>query len=533
MKTLFNTISFRLFLTLLLVMGVLLGTYIYFTLQSQEEHMMTSLMINANRISDFIKGSTRYGMLLNRREDTHQIINRLGKEPGIEVIRVFNKKGEIMFSSLEEEIGTSVDMTAEACYVCHAAEKPIESVPEKSRARIVVRPNRHRSLGLINPIKNEIDCSTSECHAHPTDITVLGVLDIKMSLDQIDKNISEAQNQVISFTVLIILLINFVTAIFIRQLVHKPVHGIIAGAKAISEGNLDYKISTSSNTEIGELADAFNEMTDKLKKAYDEIKDWSISLENKVGEKTDELKRAHAHLFQIEKMASLGQLSATVAHELNNPLEGIITLTKLQIKRLNKENLAKGDFENILKDLSFVAEESLRCGNIVKNLLLFSRQQVDEFKEANIELIIERSIMLIAHHMQMYNIRLVRDFKLTDPNIVCNAAQIQQAMIALIINAIEAMPSGGTLTIRMFDSDDENISIKISDTGHGIPNAIQAKIFEPFFTTKEAGKGVGLGLSVVYGIVNAHNGEITVDSMAGQWTTFNIVLPRKNNQKQT
>lgn len=533
MKTLFNTISFRLFLTLLMVLGILLSAFIYFTLQSQEEHMMTYLKINSSRLSDFIKGSTRYGMLLNRREDTHQIINRLGIEPGIEVIRVFNKKGEIMFSSLKEEIGTGVDMTAEACYVCHAAEKPIESVPEKSRARIVTRPDGHRSLGLINPIKNEVDCSIADCHAHPSEITVLGVLDIKMSLDQLDQNIQEAQDQVFAFSIIIILLINIVSAIFIRQLVHKPVHQLIDGAKAISEKNLNYKIPINSKTEIGELADAFNDMTDKLRKAYDEIKNWSISLENKVDEKTDELKRAHAHLFQIEKMASLGQLSATVAHELNNPLEGIITLTKLQIKRLNKENRTKDDLEEILHDLNFVAEESLRCGNIVKNLLLFSRQGVDEFKETKIETIVERSIMLIAHHMQMRDIQLVRDFKLKNPNIVCSAAQIQQAIIALMINSIEAMTNGGTITIRMFDTDKDYISIQISDTGHGIQSEIQGKIFEPFFTTKEDGKGVGLGLSVVYGIVIAHNGKITVDSVDGQGTTFNIVLPRENKNRQT
>ncbi len=533
MKTLFNTISFRLFLTLLLVMGILLGAYIYFTLESQEDHMLACLKINSSRLSDFIKGSTRYGMLLNRREDTHQIINRLGIEPGIEVIRVFNKKGEIMFSSKKEEIGTSVDMTAEACYVCHAAEKPIESVPEKSRARIVTRPDGHRSLGLINPIKNEVDCSTADCHAHSPEIKVLGVLDIKMSLDQLDLNIEEAQDQVFAFSIIIILLINIVSAIFIRQLVHKPVHQLIDGAKAISEKNLEYKIPISSKTEIGELANAFNEMTDKLKKAYDEIKDWSISLENKVEEKTDELKRAHAHLVQIEKMASLGQLSATVAHELNNPLEGIITLTKLQVKRLNKDNLNKNDYENILKDLNFVVEESLRCGNIVKNLLLFSRQQVEEFKEANLEQIIERSIMLIAHHMQMHDIKLIRDFQLTNPIMFCSAAQIQQATIALMINSIEAMQSGGTLTIKMFNTDADKITIQINDTGHGIQNDIQAQIFEPFFTTKVDGKGVGLGLSVVYGIVNAHKGKITVDSIVGQGTTFNIVLPRKNINLQT
>ncbi len=531
MKKLINTLSFRLFITLSLVLILIMGGFIYLTLDSQEKHMMNCILISTNRISDFIKGSTRYGMLLNRREDTHQIINRLGQEKGIEVIRVYNKKGEIMFSSIEDEIGKTVDMTAEACYICHSESKPIESIPEKNRVRIVSRADGHRSLGLINPIRNEYDCSNADCHAHPSDIKVLGVLDIKISLDHLDRNIKEAENQIILFSIILIVLINLVTGVFIHKFVHKPVHMLIDGTNAIASGNLNYKITLDSRTEIGELAKMFNTMTEKLNKAYNEIKEWSINLENKVNEKTDELKRAQAHLFQIEKMASLGQLAATVAHELNNPLEGILTLTKLQIKRLNKNSLTKEEVESILKDLSFIAEETMRSGNIVKNLLLFSRQQPTEFQDADIEQIIEKCIILIQHHLKLNNINLVKNYQIRNKNIMCNAQQLQQAFLALMINSVEAMQNGGELKISILETNPDEIEIQFSDTGQGIPDEIKDKIYEPFFSTKANGKGIGLGLSVVYGIVNNHKGKITLDSKVGQGTTFKITLSRKLNKR--
>lgn len=532
MKKLIFTVSFRLFLTLIVVLIILLGSFIYFTLDSQEQHMMNCINTTANQLSDFIKGSTRYGMLLNRREDTHQIINRLGMEDGIEVIRIYNKKGEIMYSSLEEEIGKSVDMSAEACYICHSEKKPIESIPEKNRSRVVIQPGGHRSLGLINPIKNEADCSNADCHAHPSDIKVLGVLDVKMSLEHLDQNIKEAKNQVLVFSVILIIFINLVTAVFIHKLVHKPVQLLIEGANAISSGNLNYKIELNSKTEIGELAKTFNAMTEKLNKAYNEIKEWSINLEHKVNEKTEELKRVQAHLFQVEKMASLGQLAATVAHELNNPLEGILTLTKLQIKRLNKNSLTKEELEEILKDLNFIAEETMRSGNIVKNLLLFSRTQTTEFKEANIEEIIEKCVILIQHHLKLKNIKLVRDYQIKEKSILCNSQQLQQAFLALMINAVEAMPNGGELKVVLTESNEDTIDILISDTGVGIPDNIKDKIFEPFFSTKPEGKGIGLGLSVVYGIISNHNGKISLESIVGQGTTFKITLNRKINKQR-
>jgi two-component system, NtrC family, sensor kinase len=330
-----------------------------------------------------------------------------------------------------------------------------------------------------------------------------------------------------------VFLINLVSAIFIRQVVHKPIGKLIAGASAIAGGDLKYKIDVKSKTEIGALANAFNRMTNHLKAAHDEIKDWSESLEKKVEEKSSELKRAQAHLIQIEKMASLGQLSATVAHELNNPLEGIMTYTKLQIKRLQKNNLTKESVDEIIKDMSFMTEETMRCGNIVKNLLIFSKQHPTDFKESNIKDIIERSILLVAHHMQIQNINLVRHYKFDNPLIVCSAPQLQQAFVALFINAIEAISQKGIITVNMSDYDGEKIMVDISDTGQGMSTETKEHIFEPFFTTKSDVKGVGLGLSVVYGIIEYHKGTINVESEIGKGTTFHLIIPRRKAETST
>ena len=533
MNKIANTLFFRLFIILLFVMVLSFGGYAYFTVKMQEKHLMNLVISSANRISDFIKGSTRYGMLLNRREDTHQIILRLGEEPGIEFIRILNKKGGIIYSNVDNEIGTSVDMTAEACYICHSQKKPIESIADASRSRIITRADGHSSLGLISPIRNEADCADADCHAHPGTTKILGVLDVKMSLDRVDSNIREAQDQIIVFSMVMVFLVNLISAIFIRQVVHKPVHKLIAGASAIAGGDLKYKIDVNSRTEIGALANAFDIMTQNLKAAYDEITQWSESLEKKVEEKSMELKRAQAHLIQIEKMASLGQLSATVAHELNNPLEGIMTYAKLQVKRLKKNNLTKEAVDEIIKDMSFMTEETMRCGNIVKNLLIFSKQHPTEFKASNIQDIIERSLLLVAHHMQIQSINLVRHYKLENPIIVCSAPQLQQAFVALFINSIEAISQRGTIIINMSDYNGEKIQIDISDTGQGMSEETKQHIFEPFFTTKSDGKGVGLGLSVVYGIIEHHKGSIDVESEIGNGTTFHIIIPRRKDTGST
>ena len=192
----FRSLNTRLVGGLLLLLLLLFGAYNYVAIRFYNDQMMARVLQSTNRISDLITKSTHYSMLLNRREDVYQIIRTIGTEQAIEGIRIYNKRGEIMFSTDSVEDGTVVNMTAEACYVCHDKQKPLESLSTDTRSRIY-SSGGHRILGLITPIRNEASCSNADCHAHPPERTVLGVLDVRMSLEEIDRELAQAQSKMI------------------------------------------------------------------------------------------------------------------------------------------------------------------------------------------------------------------------------------------------------------------------------------------------------------------------------------------------
>jgi two-component system NtrC family sensor kinase len=528
-----NLLGFRLILGIAVI--VLAGMAFFATLlvDWQADKYLASAKISAVNISDLISRSTRYSMLLNRREDIYQIIKTIGHEPRIEGIRIYNKKGAISFSTRESEVGSYVDMTAEACNGCHGAGKPRAARSDSILTRVFNSRKGYRVIGVITPIRNEESCSSSDCHAHESSQTVLGILDVLIPLKEVDENIALfRRTQVIGAIILALALSGF-AALYIWRMVHVPVRKLTAGTDEIIKGNLDHKIDIRSKNEIGGLAASFNQMTQELKRARKELTNWNQMLEKKVAEKTEELRLAQDHMVQMEKMVSLGTLAATVAHELNNPLEGILTYAKLIRKKLELGELSGESLTEILGELSMIADETARCGNIVKNLLLFSREKIGEFKENDLRALVDRTFRLIEHHLKMHAIRVVSNFEDRPLLIVCDAHQIEEALLALEINAVEAMPSGGTLTIDVGEMPGRNaVHIEVSDTGVGIPNVAMPHIFEPFYTTKKDGKGTGLGLSVVYGIIERHGGSISVDSKVDTGTTFTITLPKQFTPKE-
>jgi two-component system NtrC family sensor kinase len=523
-------LAFRLFFIILTVM--LVGTTIFTTISVhlQSDQLIRNRTQDAWRISDLIKRSTHYSMLLNRRDDIYQIINTLGSEPGIEAIRIYNKKGEITFSTVADEVGKNVDMTAEACIGCHIpGQKPLSSNPGQLD-RIFVSSHGYRVLGMITAVHNEPSCVTVDCHAHPSTQTVLGVFDVMMPLKELDANLASMRRELWTNALLMFLAITFFTGIFIWLVVNIPVRKLTLGTQQIIKGNLDYHISAYTRDEIGQLAESFNTMTKKLKRVNEELKEWTHTLEERVKEKTEELRRAQVNMIQMEKMVSLGKLASTVAHELNNPLEGILTYAKLLQKRIAK--LESNETITEMRDeLALIADETARCGSVVKNLLLFSRQKVGEFVTIDIRTIIHQSLKLIGHHLQIHNINVVKDISQEELIFFCDPQQIEQALLAIEINAVEAMPEGGTLTIKVLPGQKpEDFQISICDTGPGIPEEIIPRIFEPFFTTKQTGNGIGLGLSVVYGIVERHGGTIDVQSKPHEGATFIITFSRTRRE---
>jgi len=240
-----------------------------------------------------------------------------------------------------------------------------------------------------------------------------------------------------------------------------------------------------------------------------------------------ELKEAQEQVIRSEKLASLGKLSATIAHEINNPIAAVLTYIRLMMKLLARGQYAEGRKDDISRYLDTMASEMTRCGDIVKNLLAFSRRTKTDFKPHAVKDIVERTLALISHDLDLKQIRVKLELKPDLPKVQCDFRQMQQALLNLIGNASEAMDSGGVLTLSAEHEYEQSpfVAISVADTGCGISKENQKDIFEPFFTTKAEGKGVGLGLSVVYGIITNHNGSIELDSEVGKGSVFTIRLP--------
>jgi len=514
-----KSIGVKLILVVGFILILSLGIFAYVNIASQKKQLTDEVMRGAIRISETVRRSTRYDMLRDLSEDVHQIIETIGEQNGLEKIRIFNKEGKIMFSTDKTEIGQMVDKRAEACYACHSAEKPLERLETPDRSRIFKSKQGNRVLGVISAIYNEPDCYTPDCHAHPPDQKVLGVLDIGMSLIDVDEEIDNAENKMIIFAIIAFLVIALTISISINRNVTHPVRELVKGTKKIAEGDLSYSIPTKTQDEIGQLASSFNQMTQDLKKADEKLLDWGKTLEQKVDLRTQELRSTQNQLFQSEKLASLGKLAAGVAHEINSPLTGILTYSSLLLK-------SKEDKDPEKEDLEVIVNETNRCKKIIKGLLEFARQTTPEKTLSDINEVIEKSIDLISHQASMQSVRIDKKIKPDLPEIMIDVGQIQQVFINLLLNAIESMPEGGTLTVSSA-IENRMVAVSFADTGIGIPEENLSRIFDPFFTTKDQGKGTGLGLSVSYGLIERHRGKLEVKSKKGKGTTFTVKLPIK------
>ena len=257
------------------------------------------------------------------------------------------------------------------------------------------------------------------------------------------------------------------------------------------------------------------------------FRDITSEVKEQVDATTKRIKKNLARLVHEDKMIALGKLVASSVHEINNPISGIHALSKLMYSKLEEgRTLNEEDLEEFRNYLALISKESARCGEIVSNLLSFSRQQKMEARKVNINEILQTVLTLCRHRMSLQKIELEEELADDLPEVIGDYNHIQQCFINVVFNAIEAMPEGGKLTVRTrYEKEKKKIRIDICDTGCGIPEENISRIFEPFFSTKTDDKGVGLGLSVVYGIMREHRGSIFVDSKVGKGTCFIIRFP--------
>jgi len=531
-----SSLSMRLFGLTAVVTLVALSLLAWAVVRLHTANLEHETVQGALRLSDTLRRSARHSMLEDRKNDVYEMMQYVGAQPGIERLRIFNSEGLIVFSSILEERGHTVDQEEEACTRCHKEDEPVSVPDEHELTRIFRATDGDRRLGLITPIYNGTVCGGVDCHPGPDEQQVLGVIDLQMSLAGIDQTLQKHNRRFLYHICLLMLIIASTCGLFVWAFVHLPVKSLIRGTEYIRAGHLDHRIQLQSRSEMGRLAASFNQMTEDLDEAQGELQEWTHTLEQRVEEKTRSLQDAQDQLLQSEKMASLGTLAAVVAHEINNPLSGVLTYTKLVHKMMGDEGPKPERVGSINKYLKTMESEITRCGGIVSNLLDFSRKSGTATEKADLNDLVERTLLLIAHKMKLQEIRVKKDLSREIPPVTCDADQIQQALLAIFVNAVDAMPGGGELKVATrpgagTEEDGRWVEIEIADTGIGIPREAMGRLFDPFFTTKEKKKSVGLGLSVVQGIVKSHHGRIDVQSEPGN-TSFVITLPERTEVRE-
>jgi two-component system NtrC family sensor kinase len=525
-RRLSRSLSSKLIGSLLVVMVVMFALLGYVNIRLQRQHLEEATLASAERVSDVIKRSTTYYMLRNDREGLYHTIQTIADEPGMVKVRILDQEGQVSYSTDPAEVSHVLDKTAEACYGCHNQAQPLARLNRPDRFRIYRGASGQRVLGIITPIENQPSCSNATCHAHPANQQVLGVLDTNLSLAKADAQIAVSSRHTFAYTAGAMLIVAVISWLFIWWVVGKPISALKKGTEHLSAGELGYQIEVRSNDEAGDLARSFNGMSLQLCAANEEIVTWARTLEERVDEKTKELRSAHEHMLHVEKMASLGKMAAVVAHEVNNPLSGILTYAKLLRKWVDSGQAGREKREEAMQCLELIAAESRRCGELIKNLLSLSRTAPMNIQSTDLHAVVDRCLMLVRHQLDLGGVELQVKCAEDLPRVPCDPAQIEQVLIALIMNAIDAMPRGGNLWLEtQMHGDAGTIVIRVRDDGAGIAPDILPHIFEPVLTTKETGHGVGLGLAISRGIVERHNGSIEVESDLGRGTTFTITLP--------
>ncbi len=498
----------------------------------QREHMTGVLTTSAVHSADLVRYATRDAMLENRRDSLRRLLAELSESPDIECIRIFDKTGRVHYSTRPEEVGRKVDHQAEQCVVCHRADWTLDVLSPERRVR-QFRNGERQVLAVTTPIPNEPACSAAPCHVHAPERKVLGVLDVQMDLAPVEHHVAASERQMALGLSITTLALVALSAWILWRLVISRVQRLTAVTRRVAAGDLTARAPVTSRDEIGEFTQTWNDTVAELEVAREALDELVATLELRIAEKTRELTEAHEQMLEVEKMASLGKLAAVVAHEVNNPLAGIATYARLLRRRAARAAGADpGDDarDETMRILELVESEAARCGEIVRNLLLFSRTPGRHFAAADLRTLLERCALLFHHQADLSEVSVTLDIAADLPVIVCDASQIQQLILALSMNAIEAMGSGGRLVLSAAPGVDDTVVLSVTDSGPGIAECDLPHVFEPFYTTKPEGKGVGLGLAVVYGIARRHGGTVGVTSREGEGTTFTVRLPRNPPQ---
>lgn len=493
------------------------ASFTYLMLRDLNQLSLKESIKDSDYISETIIRTTHHQMLDNHFERVHEMIVEVGNMEGMEKIRLFNKRGVVTSSTVDDELGQVFTTDHEVCVTCHTSDlQALVANSPGGRSKVVTNSAGRSVLRQVRGIYNQPACFTAECHFHAPDVKVLGVLEVQISLDILRTVMLSFRTNLILFVVCLLIMLAACLFAATEFFVNRPVSRLLTHTRNLASGKFDTHISAIADDEIGELTESFNMMTQSLGQARSELVQLTEGLEVKVAERTQRIEEMQQKLIHSEKMASLGELVAGIAHEINNPLTGIMVFTSMSIDRRELP-------QEIRQDLRTVLDETQRCADIVKRLLEFSRETPPLKQDVEINQLLDSTFNFLERQVSFHNIKVMKSFEDALPNIQADPVQLKQVFMNMLVNASQAMALGGDLEVATRLRPDYGVEVVVRDSGCGISEERVKYIFDPFFTTKK--DGTGLGLSVSYGIVQNHGGNIDVASEIGVGTTFRIFLP--------
>jgi two-component system NtrC family sensor kinase len=483
--------AFELTLAAILILALLLAGFAWLSLVWDRAWLLQEAKRGLTLAADTLHSSLMATMMLKRRDELRDIVEQLGRDTRITEVRILDHKGRIAIATQPSEVGSEVDRTAASCAFCHVDD---EASPAPAHLTSDLRTQVNGDMArAFSPILVQPGCQTKACHE--TASGPLGVIELGVSLADVEQVIHERRLWLSGLCVLTVLIGELLMWRVLARRFRRPMRDLLRGIRRVAQGDLSHRIPTRVRDEFGELAESFNTMSEQVQ-------------------------ATQQRLIQSERLISMGKLAAGVAHEINNHLTGILSYAEDLVEDTEPDDPRHEDGKVIVR-------EALRCRKIVRGLLDFARQDQPSRTHVRPRDIMERALDMLVRQAAFQNIRIVRCFDEAVPRIQANELQLEQVLVNLLVNAQQAMPDGGTITLKIERIAQNLVELTVADDGPGIPPEVQRHIFEPFFSTKSGqdGKTAGLGLAVSLGITQQHGGTLTVESEPGWGTMFRLVLP--------
>lgn len=471
---------FELTAATVLIVAAVLAALTWFSLRWQRSWQLNEVERGLLLTSDALLGSLRQDMLLNRREDLRGAVERISRRTRIQRVRLIEHRGRITMSTNPQDEGGRLARSEAGCAICHNGD---------GRARVV---RAGTSLHAFTPVRAEPGCITAACHPQESKSQVLGLIELNLSLEDVEKDLARNQAALAFLSAGTALAAGGLLGLALMRRLRRPLRDLLRGTRRVASGELSHRIPERSRDEFGEVARSFNTMSRRL----------------------SEIQQS---LIRSERLISAGKLAAGVAHEINNPLTGILSYAEDL-----HASAAPGDPRR--QDYAVIIHEALRCRQIVRSLLDFARQSAPALAAVDAADIIGKALNVLERQPAFRNIVFERRIEAGLPPVHADPVQIEQVLVNLLVNAREAMPEGGTIEVSAAAGSAGRVRFSVRDQGGGIPPEVRERIFDPFFSTK-GGKTDGLGLAVCLGIVQQHGGTIDFRCQPGGGTVFHVSLP--------